>query len=857
MPTNSNSVAAQTVARSVLVPAPERGATISVNSEAGGRLDFAFDPAEATASRPEGSNDLLFDLDNGGRVVVSDFFAVGDESLPDLALPDGLVIAATDFFAASDLDLSTAAGATAPPPSSGSDGSGDPLSMTEGLDRLGTQGTQYWGYESERDEIYEGRDRTGGEGAFGGLGDVGGIVYDPIIIGDVTGTLVRESETYREMNTDDPSRWQGLEASAPGDVSFVQGTIPLSYGTLGPAAENAFKWDVNSLRDDLKTYDSDGKEVSLVWELSADGLTLVGYPEGDRGNPIITVTATGMTDAGMGYDVTLHGGVVHDKDSGEDLGLDLNAGFTVTDSAGNQASGSLPVTVVDDNLELGGDNQTATWGDGHSVGYDFAHGFAHGDSDLKVDENGVARLDGLNISVGSITYGENGSMILDVNGASGNLNVWGGQGLGVYGSDYDQQIWDNAAGYVTGKEAMDDKLAQGGEVDAGKDLSRPMEIGFDNTGDRNSSEAVVITLDKPASSMTLNLSQFYSGVSWENDEKGVVIFYKLINGEYVQVHSEIFDANSSSGLYSGTFPNGYSGTFDMVVLAGVEVTDHDDTKSPAVPDNSDFVLSGVFFDNPCAEAEGQISGHGADGVQGFTFGDIDNWSCVTADGRVITLDVDEHGVLYGRFEGSDDAAFTITLDSQSGEWSFSMLEPFSPKDDFPEIPVAGVDHDGDTVAGSGIQLEIAARVVDDFAGDKTQVTGISGVEEVFVWNAENMSAGKDVDAIHNFELGTDKINFQVPGMEDLLEGANADTISQLLNSGAIDIFRSDYNQDCWTLRMSGSGDNDGQMVDIFIDKNSLSDEGQQLLNSVGNQASDTKVDDQVALLQMLLGSGMA
>lgn len=128
------------------VARPSGGETLVFGSAPNGTVNLPFDPAEATASRAE--NSLVFTFGHGGKIVLNGFFAVGDEKLPDLALPDGNVVATTDFFAGSNLDLSTAAGpysSSSPVTSSGvgeyGDSAGDLLS---GVDRLGSLGTHYW-----------------------------------------------------------------------------------------------------------------------------------------------------------------------------------------------------------------------------------------------------------------------------------------------------------------------------------------------------------------------------------------------------------------------------------------------------------------------------------------------------------------------------------------------------------------------------------------------------------------------------------------------------------------------------------------------------------------------------------------
>lgn len=142
--------------QTVIVPRPEAGAEIAVTSSPSGVLELAFDPSQASYSRVD--NSLVFEVDGGGKVTITDYFAVGDESLPDLKLPaadgeqEGAVVAIADVLDPNVIDLSTAAGPTGTPPSSGSDGSGDPLEMIGGMGRLGIQDTWFWGYASDPDE---------------------------------------------------------------------------------------------------------------------------------------------------------------------------------------------------------------------------------------------------------------------------------------------------------------------------------------------------------------------------------------------------------------------------------------------------------------------------------------------------------------------------------------------------------------------------------------------------------------------------------------------------------------------------------------------------------------------------------
>lgn len=165
--------------RTVIATRPIDGGTLNVAASPGGQINLGFDPAAATATR-EGDS-LVFDIAGAGKVVLQDFFVVGDESLPALRLPDGTIVASADFFADSGLDMSTAAGPgqpTAQAPDSGgtsyADGAG---ALIGGVDKYGKLGTDYWGRNTEVSEEAFGLSADGGglstgagEGSFPGSG---------------------------------------------------------------------------------------------------------------------------------------------------------------------------------------------------------------------------------------------------------------------------------------------------------------------------------------------------------------------------------------------------------------------------------------------------------------------------------------------------------------------------------------------------------------------------------------------------------------------------------------------------------------------------------------------------------------
>ncbi|MDL2307868.1 hypothetical protein LJC48_07625, partial [Desulfovibrio sp. OttesenSCG-928-C06] len=141
----------------VEVKKPEAGTAINVASQTGSNVRFDFDPTQdADITRPDGTNDLRFVYDDGSEVVLSDFFAVGDQALPALVLPDGTIVDVSVAFAGMDIDLSPAAGpgAGAAAGSGGvGDYSADAGAFTDGIDRLGTTDPFYWGGGEERAEL--------------------------------------------------------------------------------------------------------------------------------------------------------------------------------------------------------------------------------------------------------------------------------------------------------------------------------------------------------------------------------------------------------------------------------------------------------------------------------------------------------------------------------------------------------------------------------------------------------------------------------------------------------------------------------------------------------------------------------
>ena len=167
--TVNTQISASVAGQTVNIPAPQSGQSVAVQSSPGGTLVLDFDPSEAASAR-EGNN-LIFEVD-GGRVEITDFFAVGDSTLPTLSLPGDVEIAAEDFLAAAnpDMDLTTAAGSTGTAAGGGTSYGDDAGNLIDGIDRLGDQQTFYWNREIPVDqEMIDGRQpiSPGGSVSFG------------------------------------------------------------------------------------------------------------------------------------------------------------------------------------------------------------------------------------------------------------------------------------------------------------------------------------------------------------------------------------------------------------------------------------------------------------------------------------------------------------------------------------------------------------------------------------------------------------------------------------------------------------------------------------------------------------------
>ncbi len=132
-----------------LLEAPEPSAINAVSLHDNQLVKFSFDIHEVIFSVAD--HNLIFEFQNGGKIILTNFFAGGKGHLPNIILADGTEVKSTDFLNSINPDLLPAAGITAES-SNMADGSGlnaynDATGdMVDGISRMSgvNGGEQQW-----------------------------------------------------------------------------------------------------------------------------------------------------------------------------------------------------------------------------------------------------------------------------------------------------------------------------------------------------------------------------------------------------------------------------------------------------------------------------------------------------------------------------------------------------------------------------------------------------------------------------------------------------------------------------------------------------------------------------------------
>uniref|UniRef100_B8DLR7 von Willebrand factor type A n=1 Tax=Nitratidesulfovibrio vulgaris (strain DSM 19637 / Miyazaki F) TaxID=883 RepID=B8DLR7_NITV9 len=150
MVTQNTTTGAAAAARHIQLTQPQANQQVVIDNIAGAALDMGF-PSEA-AQLEQSGQDLVFLFENGGRIVLSNFFGLFDShQLPAFNLEDGQSLPGDAFLAALREDLLPAAGPGAGA-AAGSGGVGDYAddagNLIGGVDRLDPLGTTTFGVQA-------------------------------------------------------------------------------------------------------------------------------------------------------------------------------------------------------------------------------------------------------------------------------------------------------------------------------------------------------------------------------------------------------------------------------------------------------------------------------------------------------------------------------------------------------------------------------------------------------------------------------------------------------------------------------------------------------------------------------------
>ncbi|WP_300717520.1 VWA domain-containing protein [uncultured Desulfovibrio sp.] len=380
------------------------------------------------------------------------------------------------------------------------------------------------------------------------------------------------------------------------------------------------------------------------------------------------------------------------------------------DATGDEASGNLTITIVDDVPTISASGTTTLVpgsGAGNLEDGEKASFTDKADAGQRIDQGAnLPGWDGVTMYAGKVTYTED---------ANGNTVI------GENGLETDAGYWLQYSTYPNHEKPSSD---WGLMVSSPSD-EQQWEINVSKDG--ATSEAVVFDLGgKLAYGVTIDFGAFYlGGEEAEYDhvsEKALVTFYR--DGQIVG--STLVEGNSSDGKFTLNSSDVVLGGFDKVVISAV------DNRTEAFPtEQSDFTIQGIDFitkrDDPFIVSEGTVTAEsGADGFAAaytdihakFDLGSmVDTLSedgtsgtiTVLVDGQsqdvTLTLSTGSSGdsILTGTTTDGEQL-FTATLD-KDGNWTMEQYEQFQVQTD----------------AGASNQFELAFKT-EDADGDIASTT---------------------------------------------------------------------------------------------------------------------------------------
>ena len=429
-----------------------------------------------------------------------------------------------------------------------------------------------------------------------------------------------------------------------------------------------------------------------------------------------TLVITGISGGKVSYTYTLKANQTHAEGLGNNTLTDEIA-INVKDATGDEASGNLTITIVDDVPTISVSDISSTVIPGGGAG-----NLENGEKASFTDQGDAGRIiaqgtkldgwDGVTMYAGKVTY---------------TTDTAGNTVIGENGLDTSANYYLRYSTYPTeGKPSSDWGLMVGSPGDA-----QAWEINVSRDG--KTSEAVVFDLGgQLAYGVTIDFGAFYLGGTEDQydhvSEKALVTFYR--DGQIVG--STLVYGQSSNGKFTLDSSDVVLGGFDKVVISAV------DNRTDSYHDElSDFTIQGIDFitkrDDPIIINEGKVTAEsGADGFADAyadshakfdLAGMVDkNGGTLNEDGTsgtiMVLMDGSEQKVTLELSEGlsgesiltgtlaDGEQLFTATLD-KNGNWTMEQYEQF-------RVP-------GEGGQGSSNEFDLVFKT-EDADGDTSSVT---------------------------------------------------------------------------------------------------------------------------------------
>ncbi|WP_035066751.1 VCBS domain-containing protein [Nitratidesulfovibrio termitidis] len=748
---NTTTAGAASAARHIQLTEPQANQQIVIDNIAGAALDMAF-PSEA-AQLEQSGQDLVFLFENGGRIVLSNFFGLFESNqLPAFTLEDGQSLPGDAFLAALREDLLPAAG---PGGGAGAAGGGvgdyadDPGSLIGGVDRLDPLGTTTFG-----------------------VTPLATIEDDATPLIDTIPTLVMTTSalTVYESNLGDGS-------------STYQGTTEGPIGVSGSFAITAPD-GIGSL--------TVGNSVFTAAQLAAlAGGTPLTVDLGAQ-DAYADMVLTGFDGTNVFFTYTLVDDSTHTllTPSAEDR--IETVGVTITDTDGDVATGILTITIADDEPFIGKINNPnpedeVTPDDYPELGTDgvVEHVFTNGEFNLHFDltNGGVSELD-------------NGIVDLRVNGGTPFFRSGAGLGVTYDGNQVpgDSPDRENELGH------RDDKLfhEQEGVVFKLDGVADSFHMGtsafYSGEGGSGEIGKVLFFLgDELVDSRMIFANQPGDSYNFSHLNNGGLFDRVVIIGLDYQHMPSFYGSHGHDTPSVGDSSDFYITNvgFHLVSEVGVAHGDLDFTYGADDRGSFDLSFAGVSVVVPEGGSEG-----GELQAAAAVESPSEIW---TTDGHVVNVVTTAEGLVVGFIGDAPESledyanatsalaqsnvAFVLSVDPDTGYWTFTQKALLDLPDDSGgtlHFNYTITDGDGDTASSSfNVQIIEAERTPDIDMPTEAHVVHESGLFTPFAVGTE--AGHEDVVATGTFVIDMQHEDFSAITMA----GKHFDNLDALRDGGLL------------------------------------------------------------------------